>query len=50
MSVDFEVWLNTFPTKVVFENSFRDFKQAWLSGSPDPTLVFNLQFAIRSIK
>jgi hypothetical protein len=50
MSVDFEVWLNTFPTKIVFENSLRDFKRAWLSGSPDPTLVFNLQLASRIMK
>jgi hypothetical protein len=50
MSVDFEVWLNTFPTKVVFENSLDSFKRAWLSGSPNPTLIFNLALSLRNLK
>jgi hypothetical protein len=50
MSVDFEIWLNTFPTKVVFENSLEGFKRAWLSGSPNPTLIFNLALSLRNLK
>jgi hypothetical protein len=50
MSVDFEMWLNTFPTKVVFENSLKDFQKAWFSGSPNPTQVFDLQLAVRTMK
>jgi hypothetical protein len=50
MSVDFEIWLNTFPTRIVFENSLKDFQRAWFSGSPNPTQVFDLQLALRTMK
>jgi hypothetical protein len=50
MSVDFEVWLNTFPTKVVSKTTLDSFKRAWLSGSPNPTLIFNLALSLRNLK